>query len=169
MKAVKVVFVSAAALCIVGASAAAEARGARSHGAPAHVGLASGAPVVSHRSHSLATHRHIGAHPRHFGAHPRHFAVPRAHVVPRRTTFVGVHFGVPLLVPPVVYYSPPLIAAAPVYAPPVYVERHAEVPDATAYWHYCPDSQAYYPHVQQCPSPWERVIPHAPPPPSAAP
>ena len=30
------------------------------------------------------------------------------------------------------------------------------------YWFYCQDTQTYFPHVQNCASPWQRVMPHAP-------
>jgi hypothetical protein len=30
-------------------------------------------------------------------------------------------------------------------------------------WFFCADSQIYYPYVQTCASPWQRVIPHPPP------
>ena len=32
------------------------------------------------------------------------------------------------------------------------------------YWYYCPDSKAYYPYVQQCPTAWLKVIPQTTPP-----
>jgi hypothetical protein len=48
--------------------------------------------------------------------------------------------------------------------PTVYVERDAadEQRDADQYWYFCPDSKTYYPYVKQCPSPWQRVVPHPP-------
>ena len=59
------------------------------------------------------------------------------------------------------YYAYP----TPVFTPyPVYVQPQPQ------YWSYCPDTQAYYPYVTQCPSGWLTVVP-APPaksPPSAA-
>lgn len=36
---------------------------------------------------------------------------------------------------------------------------------STPTWFYCADSQSYYPYVQNCASPWQRVAPHSPPPP----
>ena len=87
---------------------------------------------------------------------------------------VGIFFGVPA---PIFYpryhyypgyYYPAPVAVAPA---PVYIERsEAPSPSAptesstTAYWYYCRDSQTYYPYVQQCASPWERVVPHSEPP-----
>ena len=80
-------------------------------------------------------------------------------------------------------YSYPYYGYAPVYYPRVvvqeqptdYVESQAPVaiappaPPASSvpqaqqqYWYFCRSSQTYYPHVQNCPTPWQRVIPHAP-------
>jgi len=57
---------------------------------------------------------------------------------------------------PVVYTEQPQ-SAAPA-APPV-----AAAPQASQqYWFFCQDSQTYYPHAQNCATPWQRVIPHAP-------
>lgn len=77
-----------------------------------------------------------------------------------RVTF-GLHFGVPLgypwyYYPPPAYYYPP----APVVVPPapsVYVERGDTVPEGTASWYFCRESNSYYPYVKQCPGGWERV------------
>lgn len=46
-------------------------------------------------------------------------------------------------------------AAAAYAAPP------APAP-APSYWYYCADANAYYPYVQQCASPWQRIptVPH---------
>jgi hypothetical protein len=49
--------------------------------------------------------------------------------------------------------------------PVVYIERgieQAAVPPASAYWHYCSSSQAYYPYVRECPAGWQQV-PASPP------
>ena len=86
----------------------------------------------------------------------------------------GAHFGVfigapafawgygPYYYPPYYPYYPPAVVAAP--SPPVYVERADEqpAPAESASWYYCPDSQAYYPYVKSCPSPWQRVAPQPP-------
>jgi len=103
-----------------------------------------------------------------------------------RAPHVGVYFGTPLYSPfyyPAPYYGSyygyPPAAYLPPAAPAVYVER-SDVQDAepTApqaapqtsqsapppqwYWYYCPDSNAYYPHVKDCTSPWQRVSPRPP-------
>lgn len=78
------------------------------------------------------------------------------------------------------YNYPPY--PAPVYYPPVVVERQptiyveqvptvppAPVPVAPAvnpqpvnYWYYCQAAQAYYPYVKQCPGGWVKVLPQPP-------
>ena len=69
------------------------------------------------------------------------------------------------------YYPPTVVVPAP--SAPVYIEQGVAAPapaagptaqSATAYWYYCPDSQTYYPYVQQCASPWQQVVPQATPP-----
>jgi hypothetical protein len=158
MDAVRTALLGAAALGMVAVSSSAYAHGKRFHHHPrSHLSIKTAVPVV-----------------------------PRAHFIasrPRARVGVGVHFGVPVFAPP--YYYPPyyhypryyypapaFVYPAPVYhAPPVYIEQHAGAPQAaaepeSAYWFYCRDSQAYYPHVQQCASAWERVIPHSPIPPA---
>jgi hypothetical protein len=77
----------------------------------------------------------------------------------------GFSFGFPVY-PPVwyypapAYYYPPPVAAAPTGA--IYVERsenQAPSQPSENYWYFCPDSQTYYPYVQQCASAWHRVSP----------
>jgi hypothetical protein len=139
-------------LALGGAATTAEAQGQRPPGAArAQFGPSPGAARAP-----------LGVSHRHWSGPRTHVVAPRAHYV-RPRTHVGVFVGVPLF-PPVYYYPPPpLIAAAPLYAPPpVYVERYPPAPEPQAYWYYCRDAQAYHPYVQQCTSPWERVIPHTP-------
>lgn len=67
----------------------------------------------------------------------------------------GVVIGGPIWVPPPVYYPPPVyVERVPA---PVYVE-----PPRQDYWYYCAESKAYYPYVQNCPSPWMKVVPNTP-------
>ena len=69
-------------------------------------------------------------------------------------------------------YYPPVVEQ-----PTVYMEQQAPVaigPSAPSpssapqaqqpqqFWYFCQDTQTYYPHVQNCASPWQRVAPHAP-------
>ena len=103
---------------------------------------------------------------------------------------VGLYFGVPayagyygyygypryyyppaVAVPAYPYYSAPAYPyySAPAYYPPsTYIEQPgppvAAPGGSSGYWYYCRDSQAYYPYVRQCPSPWEQVVPNSAPP-----
>jgi len=52
--------------------------------------------------------------------------------------------------PAPLYIAPPLVAAIPAWS--------------GDYWYYCPESRAYYPYVQECPSEWLRVVPGSAPP-----
>jgi hypothetical protein len=97
-------------------------------------------------------------------AHRRHH---RSHV--------GIWFGVPaplFYYPryhyyPRYYYPPAVVVPAPAYYPPsTYIEQSAppSAGGSANYWYYCRDSQAYYPYVQQCASPWQPVVPNSAPP-----
>jgi hypothetical protein len=77
---------------------------------------------------------------------------------------LGFHFGVPLgwyqpwyYAPPPAYYYPsaPVVVQPP--APTTYVERSDVVPEGTASWYFCRESNGYYPYVKQCPGGWQRV------------
>ncbi len=76
-------------------------------------------------------------------------------------------FGGPVFVGPWPRWGPywyPWYPGSPPYARRVviqpeqwvYIERSTPTP---TYWYYCPDARAYYPYIQQCPSPWLRVVP----------
>jgi hypothetical protein len=86
-----------------------------------------------------------------------------------RGTRVGVFVGAPIVAAYPYYYG----YGGPYYYPPavyvqeqpmVYIEPPASAPQAQLeqYWYYCQDSKTYYPYVQNCAAPWQRVIPHAP-------
>ncbi len=103
---------------------------------------------------------------------------------------VGIYVGTGILAAPWVYGRPYYYGpyAYPYYPypyptdyprvvvqeqPMVYVESQAPVAVAPTgpqqapqaqqpYWYFCQSSQTYYPHVQSCATPWQRVIPHAP-------
>lgn len=75
--------------------------------------------------------------------------------------------------------APPVVTGAWVLPPSatVYIERSAEVADGTApaapaapvapaaqqWWYWCNSARAYYPYVNSCPEPWQRVEPQVPP------
>ena len=108
--------------------------GPGSHGSHASSGRAS---AGSHGGHAFPGVRAPGRHvapPRHFGGGAR----------------VGVFIAAPLYAPlfypaPTYYYSPP----------PAYIEQ-APTPD---YWYFCPELNAYYPYVEECPGGWQPVLP----------
>lgn len=108
------------------------------------------------------------------GGGRRHHHHHRAHI--------GVFIAAPLLlapfwVSPRPYYHAPVVVRERVIVrePLVFYDEHgnpvppdrpqAAVPPRAAAptWFFCPDSQAYYPYVQDCASPWQRVVPHPPP------
>ena len=66
--------------------------------------------------------------------------------------------------PPPNYYSPRVVVPA---EPTIYVERDDAEPapgeDPSQYWYFCRDSKTYFPYVKECPTPWQRVVPHPPP------
>ncbi len=73
------------------------------------------------------------------------------------------YYGAPYYGAPV-YTSPPVVIQQP---PPVYIEKPQ--PPVAGYWYYCAASKAYYPYVNDCPEPWQRVSPLPPPPSGATP
>ena len=79
----------------------------------------------------------------------------------------GVYLGGPWYYPGPYYYAPyyyPPAVAAPSY-PTEYVERDsvAAAPQrADPYWYFCPESNTYYPYVNQCAGGWQRVAPRPP-------
>ena len=83
---------------------------------------------------------------------------------------VGVFIGAPLVFAPWYYHHPhryyyPSTVIVP-SAPPVYIEQSQAAPPvqpSQAYWYYCPESNIYYPYVNQCAVPWQRVVPQPPP------
>lgn len=71
---------------------------------------------------------------------------------------------------PLVYYDErgnPVPAQGQVAQAPAQVQQPpAAQPQPVApapTWYFCTDSQKYYPYVQTCASPWQRVVPQSPP------
>lgn len=72
---------------------------------------------------------------------------------------------------PYAYYPPAVVAAPPVTyveqspsgAPQYSTPQYAPAPQAQAQaeqsWYFCRESNSYYPYVQSCASPWQRVAP----------
>ena len=105
----------------------------------------------------------LGAHP-YTGVRPP--VAPRAHPAPPPRYYgggarIGVVVGAPLLFAPLMYSAP-----AYYYSPPTtYVEQepaYVEPAPAAAYWYFCPQLNAYYPYVQECPGGWQAVLPQPP-------
>lgn len=108
-----------------------------------------------------------------------HVTGVRSHPVSRGAR-VGVVVGAPFVASPWWYYPYPYphyygYGYDPYYHPPavyvqeqptVYLEQQAPPPasalQAEPYWYYCQDSKTYYPYVQTCATPWQRVIPYPP-------
>jgi hypothetical protein len=76
------------------------------------------------------------------------------------TVFVGPVWGPPWWSDPYWAYPPPIVIQE---EPPVYIQQSQPGPPAVAYWYYCPDSKAYYPYVQHCPTAWLKVAPQTTP------
>ena len=96
-----------------------------------------GRSIANHPSHSARSPVVHVARPRHFA---RHAAVG---------LFVGAAVATPLFIPaPRYYYLPTPRYVAPAPSP--------------AYWYYCSQLNAYYPYVQECPGPWQPVMPQPP-------
>jgi hypothetical protein len=84
----------------------------------------------------------------------------------------GYGYGYPYAYGPYGYYGAGYAGYYPtvVEQPVVYTEQaqSAAPPSAAApqaqqqFWFFCQDTQTYYPHAQNCATPWQRVIPHAP-------
>ena len=108
-----------------------------------------------------------------------HASGTRSHTF-HRSARVGVFVGAPIIASPPWYYPDPYYGYGPYYPPvvvqeqaTVYIEQQAPLAVAPApssapqaqpqqYWYYCEDSKTYYPYVQDCTTPWQRVVPHAP-------
>jgi hypothetical protein len=81
---------------------------------------------------------------------------------------IGVFIGAPLVLGGSAYtwpyyYPPYYYPSAPSY-PPTYIEEGVpQQQPAPAYWYYCPDANAYYPYVKECPGGWQQVAPQPPP------
>lgn len=82
---------------------------------------------------------------------------------PRTTIHWDLHFGwpwgwsYPAYVYP--YPVPPVVVVPPPSPPPVYIERPSVQKLEPGYWYYCEEANAYYPDVQSCPGPWQKIAP----------
>jgi len=122
------------AVLMVTLSVPALARGRSGGGHGGHSFSGARAPSGHAFSGGRASAGHFGSH-RSFGGHGR----------------IGVFIGVPLFAP--LFYPPPVI-----YAPP---QTYIEQAPSQSYWYFCPELNAYYPYVQQCPGGWQQVVPQS--------
>lgn len=136
--------------------------GGGGRGGHAHSGKAS---PGSHGGHAVAGRASPGSHGGHAfsgragrGSHGGHGVsgarAPAVHVAPQRHfaggARVGVFIAAPVYAP--LFYPAPSFTYLP---PPVYIEQAP----TTAYWYFCPESNAYYPYVRECPGGWQPVLP----------
>jgi len=149
----------------------ADAQGRSSGTRASTLGARTHAPGVRTRAPGVRTH----AYDRHGRAE-----VSRSHPA-HRGARVGVVVGAPIITSqwwygpypyyydysPWPYYPPPVVYVQE--QPTVYIEQAAptappagSAPPPEQYWYYCVDSKIYYPYVQTCASPWQRVLPHPP-------
>ena len=117
----------------------------------------------------LAIGASTGAFAQHRGGGGFHH---HGHSSVRFGVFVGApvfgfgYYGAPYYYPP--YYSPYYYPSYYPASPPVYVEQSQPGPAASAppasqsYWYFCRESNGYYPYVNQCAGPWQRVSPQPP-------
>ncbi len=61
---------------------------------------------------------------------------------------------------PYYYYpQPPVVVQQ---QPPAYEYQEQAPQTQQYYWYFCPEANAYYPYVRQCPGGWKKVIPTPP-------
>ena len=100
------------------------------------------------------THSGARAGVAHHHSHP-HFVYPRTVIIGAPFFYPGPYYYYPP--PPPYYYAPP----------PVYIEQYPGAPAPQSQdWYYCPNANAYYPYVKDCPGGWQRVLPSQPAQPS---
>lgn len=111
------------------------------------------------RGHAAGTRSHVGSSSFHRGSRVGVF-VGAPIIVGPRWHHPGYHYGYdPYFFPPVTYMQQEGV----VYAEqPPQGSAPAAAVAADPYRYYCEDSKTYYPYVQNCATPWQRVMPHAP-------
>lgn len=73
---------------------------------------------------------------------------------------VGVYIGAPIVFGAPYYYYPPAYSyGSPVVREYIYEDRlpPPAVEPQSPTWYYCPESERYYPYVQDCPGGWTSV------------
>jgi hypothetical protein len=75
----------------------------------------------------------------------------------------GAAYYPPVVEQPSVYVEQQApLAGAPIAPPPPSAVPQAQAQAQQQYWYFCQDTQTYFPHVQNCASAWQPVVPHAP-------
>jgi hypothetical protein len=121
----------------------------------ARIGVYIGAPLVYAPWWAVSRPYH---HRPYYYEHPAYYYAPPPVVVRERV----------VIREPLVYYdergnpvsAQPRVAQAPAQPQPS-VQPQPDAPAPT--WYFCADTQKYYPYVQTCASPWQRVVPQSPP------
>ncbi len=69
------------------------------------------------------------------------------------------YYSYPYAYPAYAYPAPAYAYPGPAMAPAQYVQQGAPqaAPAPQQDWFFCPNSNAYYPYVRECPSGWQRV------------
>ncbi len=118
---------------------------------------------------AYAAPRSHGSHAYGRGAPP---AQPHHHHHRSSGNGVGLLLGIAAIGAAIVasraYSQPAPVYTAPAQTfhvePPLPVVQPAPPPIAQNYWYYCRELNTYYPYAQQCPGPWQPVIPQPPAP-----
>jgi hypothetical protein len=179
MKRTMLVALVAAVLLLVnpisGDSREAGQRGMTGHGSRPHSSLHSGAtsyrtsPQRTYRSGEYRRGSHVNRY-RYTSAGYRHrgYYPYRSHVYLGGSWWLGPGWGFWMGAPwPYIYPVYPYSVISPYYVvPPVatdqspttYIDRNQESGESGS-WYYCRDPEGYYPHVQRCPSGWQKIDP----------
>lgn len=128
--------------------------GGGGRGSPGGDAFSGRAGPGGHGDHASSGRARPGRHGGHAFSGAR---APARHVAPSRhfagRARLGVFIAAPLYAP--LFYTAPSFYYSP---PPAYIEP-APTPD---YWYFCPELNAYYPYVEECPGGWQPVLPQPP-------
>lgn len=74
--------------------------------------------------------------------------------------YFGPGFGWPYY-PAYPFPAYPPVVVIPPSTPPVYIQQNSNQGQGN-YWYFCPNANAYYPYVKDCPGGWRLVDPQPP-------
>ena len=147
------------ALAVVSTDAAARP-GHHHHRGGARVGVVIGAGIVGA---SILASPYAYSRPYYYGSHyPDYYGSHYAPHYPYYGYAPSYHPPVVVQQQPIVYIEQPTAVAPAAAVPPAASAPQVQAQAAQQFWYFCQDTQTYYPHVQTCTSPWQRVTPHAP-------